>query len=63
MTREERRKAMPECTSFIDAMREHFPDLTVIHAKENGHEWGEVPAQGVPLSEMVGPPWFDRVPA
>ena len=51
--RAERRKAMTECAAFIDAMRIAFPDLKILHAKENGHEWGEEQAQGIPLSECV----------
>jgi hypothetical protein len=42
MTREERRKAMPECSAFVDDIRENFGEPTYIHARENGHEieWG-----------------------
>lgn len=53
MTKAERRKAMPLCTDFIDEMRGAFPDLKILHAKENGIEWGEPQALGVPVSEMV----------
>ena len=42
MTKEERRKLMPESTKFIDDMRENFGELVGIKAEENGHvvEWG-----------------------
>jgi hypothetical protein len=50
VTREERRKAMPTCAEWIDHMREHFPDLTVIYAREGEQSWGEPAAQGVPLT-------------
>lgn len=53
MTKSERRAAMPTCTQFIDEMREAFPGLTIIHAKENGHEWGEEPMQGIPLTQCI----------
>lgn len=53
MTKAERRAAMPTVTNFIDTMREDFPDLTILHAKENGHEWGEEPAQGIPLTQCI----------
>lgn len=41
MTKTERRSLMPECTTFIDDMRQAFPGLTIQYASENGHEWGE----------------------
>lgn len=53
MTRQERRKAMPECTAVIDSMRQHFPGLRVLYASENGHKWGERSAEGIPATEMV----------
>lgn len=42
MTKAERRQLMPECTKFLDDMREHFGAPLYIHAQENGHEveWG-----------------------
>lgn len=42
MTKDERRAAMPECSAFIDDMRETFGPLTAINATENGHTvlWG-----------------------
>lgn len=36
MTRDERRKLMPICTSFIDDIRECFGELKYIRAEENG---------------------------
>ena len=52
MTRQERRKAMPQCAEWMDDTREHFPNSRVLHARENGHEWGEEQPSGVLLSEM-----------
>ncbi len=54
MTRLERRAAMPICTSFIDAMREEFPNLTVLYANENGVTWGDLQPEGV--TAVVGKP-------
>jgi hypothetical protein len=50
MTREERRKVMPTCAEWIDEMREHFPELRVLYARENQHTWGESEGEGVPLT-------------
>jgi hypothetical protein len=47
VNREERRQMMPECAAFTDAMREHFPNLRVLYASENGREWGEKQPEGV----------------
>ena len=43
LTKEERRALMPECSKFIDDMREHFGDLVGIEADENGQsvKWGD----------------------
>jgi hypothetical protein len=54
-SRKERAKNMPACADFVRVMREHFPDLKVLYASENGHEWGEPQAQGVPLSDSWKP--------
>lgn len=58
-SRAERRTLMPECAAFTDALREHFPDLRVLYASENGIEWGEKQPEGVKLSDMT-PPWFPK---
>lgn len=44
MTKEERRKAMPIVTEFIDAFRAEFGEPEFIKASENGHEieWQKV---------------------
>ena len=43
ISKEERRALMPECSMFIDEMRETFGDLVGIEAEENGQsvKWGE----------------------
>lgn len=38
MTREERRKAMPLTTAFVDDIIAHFGRPRSIRATENGHE-------------------------
>lgn len=38
MTKEERRKAMPYTSEFIDWFRAEFGDPVEIRASENGHE-------------------------
>jgi hypothetical protein len=50
--REQRRVAMPIVASFVDAMREHFPDLHVLYATENGHVWGTPQPKGLTLKEI-----------
>ena len=42
MTREERKAAMPKCSSFIEEMRKEFGELVYIKASENNFsvEWG-----------------------
>lgn len=43
-SKDERRALMPECSKFIDDMRENFGDLVSIKAEENGQvvEWGQI---------------------
>jgi hypothetical protein len=57
MTREERRKAMPQTTKFIDDMRSAFGELAGIHAEENGHtvKWGEKVTQGIEVVALPSP--------
>lgn len=50
--RKQRRKEMPLCVKWVEAMREHFPELRILYAKENGYEWGEKQPRGVPMSVM-----------
>ena len=52
-SRKRRRENMPVCAKWTDEMRQHFPDLQVLRAEENGHTWGEEQAQGVPLIDLV----------
>ena len=39
--REKNQQAMPLCAAFVAEMREHFPELTVTYASENGIEKGK----------------------
>jgi hypothetical protein len=60
MTRQERRKAMPHITEWLDDKAEAFGYPAFIKASENGHriEWGErqVPEfEGVPATPTWKP--------
>jgi uncharacterized short protein YbdD (DUF466 family) len=40
VSREDNRAKAPEAAKYIDHMREHFPDLTVLYVKEGTFERG-----------------------
>lgn len=46
-TREENRRAMPQCSAWVDALRALFGPVRVVYASENGIERGERSGPGV----------------
>lgn len=45
--RQRKRAAMPQIATWIDDVRQDFPEAQVTHARENGHEVGRKSPQGV----------------
>jgi hypothetical protein len=42
------RKLMPQCAAWVDDIRNHFGEVTVTYAKENGIEKGKKDQEGFP---------------
>lgn len=57
-TREQLREAAPELASFVDAMREQFGEVKVLHLKVDalGYE------RGTPVDPNSCAPWVDGTP-
>jgi hypothetical protein len=47
-SKEKNRQLMPQCAAWVDDIRNHFGEVTVTYAKENGIEKGKKDQEGFP---------------